>query len=148
MVGRPPAALLRSNQGMRWRCRCLMALPAFIVRKNVDGQFTFVNRRYAAMLGKTVEEVLGKTDHDLYASAVADRYRAEDQRVMASGEMLDVVERAEQEGPIKYYAMRKSPYRDDDGNVLGVQSVFWDVTERKMAEQALQEERDRLQDDP
>ena len=67
-------------------------LPQMILRKDLDGRFTFANQRFCAELGKSLKEILGKTDFDFYPRDLAEKYRRDDRRVIESGQVLDVVE--------------------------------------------------------
>src|SRR5262249_24391554 len=42
------------------------SLPENIIRKDLEGRFTFVNQRGCATMGKPLAEIVGKTDHDLF----------------------------------------------------------------------------------
>lgn len=41
-------------------------LPVHVLRKDLDGRFTFANKLFCDLLGKPLEEITGKTDFDLY----------------------------------------------------------------------------------
>ncbi|PAW77594.1 MAG: hypothetical protein B9S33_20100 [Pedosphaera sp. Tous-C6FEB] len=60
-------------------------LPHFVFRKDRAGRFTFVNENFATTLGRLPEEILGRTDADLFPPELAMKFRADDERIMASG---------------------------------------------------------------
>ena len=109
-------------------------LPAFIVCKDLEGRFVYVNDQFAKREGLTVNEILGKTDYELYGAERADRYRAEDKRVMDSGVLFEDVEETVDGDSSTYLQVRKAPLRDFEGNLIGIQAIFWDVTRRQLAE--------------
>ena len=109
-------------------------LPAFIVCKDVEGRFVYVNDQFAKREGLSVAEIVGKTDYDLYESDRADRYRAEDRRVMDAGVLFEDVEETVHGDTKTYLQVRKAPLRDFEGNLIGIQAIFWDVTRRQLAE--------------
>ena len=85
--------------------------------------------------------ILGKTDLDLFPPESARKYRNDDRHVIETGEVLEDVE--ENYGPDnqkRYVHVLKAPARDANGQIVGIQGMFWDVTERVRA----QEEFDRL----
>ncbi len=93
------------------------------------------------MLGKTLEEILGKTDFDLFPEAMARKFRQDDRTVVKTGKLLQTVEENRSDGETRYVEVMKSPVRDAAGTIIGVQVVFWDVTDREKAEAALEQER-------
>src|SRR5207247_9603276 len=60
-------------------------LPVHIFRKDTKGRFTFGNNLFCRAMGKTLPEILGKTDADFFPSELAEKYRRDDQVVMSSG---------------------------------------------------------------
>jgi diguanylate cyclase (GGDEF)-like protein/PAS domain S-box-containing protein len=120
-------------------------LPLFILRKDRQGRLTFANQNYCAMSGKTLPELLGRSDHDLYPTDLADKYRQDDLRVMESGQPLDTIEdHLVPDGTRLYVHVVKTPLRDAAGRVIGVQGIFRDVTSQKRSEEALAHERNLL----
>lgn len=121
-------------------------LPRCIFRKDSEGRFTFANDRFCVTVGKPLADVLGKTDFDFYPPELAEKYRADDQQVMASGETLEAVEEhVRPDGERLYVQFVKIPLRDFRGAVGGVQCIFWDVTARRRDEETLRDREQRLQ---
>ena len=117
-------------------------LPVSVFRKNLDGRIVFGNRRYCEILGRPLGELLGKTDFDLFPPELAEKYRKDDASVLATGEgWEDVEEHRKPDGEMIHVHVLKTPVRDAEGNTTGIQGMFWDVTARKQAEAALQQER-------
>ena len=116
-------------------------LPVQILRKDLDGHFTFASQSFCELLGKSSKEILGKTDFDFYSVELAEKYREDDVRVAGSGELFEDIERYEKDGQTRFVHVMKSPVRNASGNIIGVQAVFWDVTHRKQAEAELEQER-------
>ncbi len=113
-------------------------LPQYIYRKDVQGRFTFANRRFCVELGKTVQEILNHTDFDFFPSELAVKYQADDQRVMAAGRLFETVEEHTPPGGEKEYVqVVKSPVFDSHGKIIGTQGIFWDVTARVRGEEKL-----------
>ena len=121
------------------------SIPACFIRKDRDGRIVFVNDKFAALFGKTPGDIIGKTLADFYPKDLAEEARREDEQVMNSGEVLEDVFEDFVDGQLKYYASRKGPVRGENGNVIGIQTIFWDITEQRVAENAMLAERDMLQ---
>jgi two-component system, sensor histidine kinase and response regulator len=119
-------------------------LPQNIFRKDLQGRITFANPRYCGELKRPLADLLGRTDFDLFPAELAAKYRHDDRRVMEIGETLDTVEEHQTPDGKIYVHVVKTPLRDPDGEVIGVQGMFWDVTQEKLMEQQLAHERELL----
>jgi two-component system, sensor histidine kinase and response regulator len=121
------------------------SLPQNILRKDTKGRFVFANQKFCASLGHPLNEVLGKTDSDFFPPHLAEKYHRDDLRVMSTRQPVDTIEANQTlQGDRIYVHVIKTPLYDATGNVVGIQGIFWDVTERKKTEEALAYERDLL----
>ncbi len=114
------------------------SLPLNVIRKDVNGGFIDCNQRFCDTLKRPREEVLRKTDFDFYPESQATKYRNDDVEVIATGSPIELVE--EYVGPSGerlYMQVLKAPVRDAAGKIVGVQGMFWDVTQRMQAEERL-----------
>ena len=112
--------------------------------KDRSGVFTYVNECFCQMIGRSREDIIGRTDADLFRADLAKKYRADDERVMIRGEVLDTVE--ENPGPDgsgRHVEVVKTPLRRD-GECVGLQGVFWDVSDRVESARRLDEGESRL----
>lgn len=117
-----------------------------VIRKDIDGVITYANEAFCRGVGRPANEVIGSTDADLYPPAVAEAYRLDDQRVLTSGEAVDHIEsHPTTDGKIGWVQVFKAPEYDDQNRIIGIQMVFWDVTDsyRKTAELRRSEARKR-----
>ena len=121
-------------------------LPQNIFRKDHEGRFTFANRRFCATAGRPLEEIVGHTDLELFPHELAEKYRQDDERVISTGEILETVEEhITPDGEKHYVQVIKTPLLDHDESVIGTQGIFWDVTERRRAEDRLRDQNEQLQ---
>ena len=116
-------------------------LPVHVLRKDAQGRFTFANQSFCDLLGKSLDEIKGKNDFAFFPEELAQKYRQDDERVLQTGELFETVEENKQDGETRYVQVMKSAVRDAGGQIVGVQVIFWDVTERRKAEAALENER-------
>ena len=117
------------------------ALPQNVYQKDAEGRVVFCNKSLLSNLGKTPEELYGKTDHELYPKEFADKYAADDKKVMETGETIDVIEENESPvtGEVSYVHVVKTPVRNETGDIIGTQGIWWDVTDRINAENEVRE---------
>ncbi|HXG11868.1 MAG TPA: PAS domain S-box protein [Gemmataceae bacterium] len=106
--------------------------------KDRRGRYLLINAAGARYLGKTVEEVLGKDDTELFSPDTARTIMERDQWVMASGQTQTYEDVGTAGGVTRVYLSTKGPYRDQKGNVIGLVGISRDITERKRMEAELQ----------
>jgi PAS domain S-box-containing protein len=120
-------------------------LPQFILRKDLNERFTFANKRFCAMLGKPLEDIVGKTDFDFYPTHLAEKYQRDDRYVIRTGQIFETVEENQAPtGEKSYVNVIKTPIYDARGQIIGIQGIFWDITERKRFEERLQKANQEL----
>jgi PAS domain S-box-containing protein len=112
-------------------------LPICVYRIDLDGRLTFGNSAYLKDMGRPLEELFGMTVFDMFPEEQARKYDADDRRVIETGEVFHDVEEHDAHGEKLYVEVLKSPVRDHEGNPIGVQGLYWDVTARKRAEEQL-----------
>lgn len=112
-------------------------IPQNIFRKDLNSVYVSCNENYASTLNLRPEEITGKTDFDLYPAGVAEKYRSVDKRVMTTGHAEEYVEQYLLDGKMRWINTIKTPVKDIDGTITGILGIFWDITERKAAEEEL-----------
>lgn len=134
-------ALMRSRQ-LSIERRLLRAAvsqaPDYFYIKDRSSRFVAVNEAVAKINGfNRPEELLGKTDLDLYAPERARPFVEAEQRIMETGEpMLDFEEeQLDAAGVPHWFSTSKSSLRDGDGNIIGLVGVTHDITERRRLEE-------------
>jgi PAS domain S-box-containing protein len=113
------------------------SLPVHVARKDLEGRFAYVSQSFCQLLGQPREAILGKTDFDLYPADLAQKYHEDDLGVVQCGEVFETMERNQTSEGERYVEVMKAPVRAASGEIVGVQVIFWDVTESRKAELAL-----------
>ena len=122
-------------------------LPHGLYRLDRQQRLTFANPAYLKQIGGSLEDCIGKTAFELFPTPLAQHYAEDDERVMATGQTINKVETytlVDRPGR-GYLQVCKAPLYDDDSNIVGMQGVFWDVTELKQTEAALASQKQFLQ---
>jgi sigma-B regulation protein RsbU (phosphoserine phosphatase) len=120
-------------------------MPQNVFRKDLQGRFTFANQQYCRHYGAPLEEILGKTDFDFFPKELAEKYQVDDQRVMATGKTFEIVEEHHPLGQEKTFVqVVKTPLYGKDGTIVGLQGIFWDITEQKLAEERIRRAQESL----
>lgn len=112
---------------------------AVIYMKDPAGRYLLVNRWFEKLFHVTRSSIAGKTDFDIFPANVATAFRVNDQMVFERQEAIEFEEVAtHDDGPHTYISM-KFPLFDTAGGVYAVCGVSTDITERKRAQQAIEE---------
>ena len=107
---------------------------AVIYLRDSDGRYLLINRSYERLFSVKRGDVVGLTDHDLFPAEMADDFRANDIKALASGSPLQMEEVAPHaDGPHSYITV-KYPITDSDGRPYAVCGISTDITPFKQAE--------------
>jgi PAS domain S-box-containing protein len=112
--------------------------------KDLAGRYLMINTAGARLLGKSVAEVLGKDDAELFDAEVGRDIIARDRKVVLSGETQTYEEPGTVAGVTRLYLATKGPYRDPNGQVIGLLGICRDITDRKKAEEEIRQSQRKL----
>lgn len=118
-------------------------LPQKIFFKDKNSVYISCNKNYAHDLKTQPDEIIGKTDYDFHTRELAEKYRADDKRIMESGRTEYLEEKYILNGQEIIVQTVKTPLEDEKGNKIGILGIFWDITERRQIEEALKENEER-----
>ncbi|MCX7865743.1 MAG: SpoIIE family protein phosphatase [Limisphaera sp.] len=120
-------------------------IPQNIFRKDVQGRFTFANQQFCRTVGRPLEAIVGKTDYDLFPPELASKYQRDDARVLATGQTLKLVEEHQTPAGEKMIVqVIKTPLRGAHNQIIGLQGIFWDITQERLAEQRIRQANEEL----
>lgn len=124
----------------------LDSIPDIIFFKDINGIYLGCNPPFAEFVGKDRNQIIGKTDYDLFDKEVADEFRFFD------NEMLKIENSSHNEEWVTYPDGRKvlldtlkTPYYASDGSLIGILGISRDITKRNEAETDLRMSNQKLE---
>lgn len=103
-------------------------IPAHIFVKDRNYRKTLANRMEVQRSGLSAEELIGKTDFELFEPELAAEFNVEDSMIIEQGESVLGKERKIGD---RWMLVSKIPLRNEEGNVDGLVGISFDYTERK-----------------
>jgi two-component system NtrC family sensor kinase len=108
--------------------------PTALFVKDIQGRYMMLNAAGASIIGKSVDEIIGRDDSELFPPEIAGNIRRTDLQIMTAGETQSLEEELSVKGNLRTFLSTKSAYRDGLGNISGIVSIARDITESKQAE--------------
>jgi PAS domain S-box-containing protein len=137
-------ALIEAQRGER-RLRTIMdQIPVTVSYIGADLRYRYINRAQEQWLGKTEEEVVGREVREIAGDAVWSDVEPRLRTALNGEEVPLERERVDRHGNPVWHSGRHVPDINDDGEVVGVYTVFLDITQRAMAEQQLRQREQEL----
>ncbi|BAZ27717.1 integral membrane sensor hybrid histidine kinase [Cylindrospermum sp. NIES-4074] len=135
------AALRESNMLLRSILECT---PDSIVVKDCEGRYVTLNSNAASFLNKSVEDFIGKDDFEMFPADIARQIIEKDRHIITTGITESYEEYLSNDNHRDIFLTTKGPWRDANGNNLGIIATTRNITERKQAEMALQYSEERF----
>ncbi len=125
---------------------CLLEfIPDAIYAKDREGRYLYANSVGARVVNKSVEQVIGHDDSELFGPETAKGFLENDRRVIESGTAKTFQEFATEGGATRIYLTTEAPYRRANGDVLGILGIARNITEQRSADDELRQQEERLQ---
>ncbi|CAM3285310.1 PAS domain-containing protein [Tsukamurella hominis] len=107
------------------------AATDLIYVKDLAGRYLFVNDAVARLYGVRVADFLGNDDRQMFDPAAAAQLRETDREIMRTGVGQELEESTTVDGLARTFLSTKSPYRDADGEIVGLIGVSRDITDAR-----------------
>ncbi|WP_445241832.1 PAS domain S-box protein [Microcoleus vaginatus] len=122
----------------------LESTPDFILVKDREGRYVALNSNLANFFGKPIKEVIGKNDLEILPPDIGREVMAKDRQIMAAG-IIDTYEEDifSHSETTRTFFTTKAPWRDNQGNILGIIGITRDISDRKQAEDAIKQSEGR-----
>ena len=109
-----------------------------------DGTYRYVNHAFAKGVGKTSDDIIGRKIWDVFEKGEADKRFSIVKKVFSEGKPEEIEVRVPQSAGDTFYLTTVKPILNDWGEVETVICTSKNITKRKLAEDALKKERDKL----
>lgn len=134
-----------------------------VFRKNLQGRYLYANDAFCLAMGRDRSAILGSSDEDLMAPEMAGRLRSHEVQVLRTGQIHEDVEEhlsraclvrcrcrvpalgSMEESDRQFIHSFLAPLRDQEGQVVGVQGLFYNITPLKQAERRAKEALEKLE---
>ncbi|MGY5872785.1 MAG: PAS domain S-box protein [Candidatus Thorarchaeota archaeon] len=113
-------------------------VPQRVFYKDTNSVYIACNPAFANDFGVSPEDIIGKTDYDIFPKEIAVMYQATDKIVLESVLPYNNDEVYIVDGDELITHIQKTPVRDDEGKIVGVLGIFWDITESEKAKSDLE----------
>jgi PAS domain S-box-containing protein len=113
--------------------------------KDLQGRYLIANSTAADWLGIPVESMVNHDDTAFFPPDKVKQIQQIDRQVMQTGELITYEEEIPQQGVMRSLSSTKYPWRDAQGNIIGVIGISRDISNHKQTEIALQEQTKLLQ---
>jgi PAS domain S-box-containing protein len=119
---------------------------SIIIIKDTNGVYQMVNQKWVETTGLAREDVIGKTDFDLFPYAIAKTFFENDQNAIQNDTIIEVEEllKVSQESEPRFFLANKFPVKNHIGHIVGVCGIVNEISGRKKMELDLKETNNRL----
>jgi PAS domain S-box-containing protein len=119
----------------------VQTIPDLVWVKDLNGAYMQCNPMFERYAGLTEAELIGKTDYDLADHDQAEYFHENDRKALEAGKPVIFEEWATfaDTGKRKFLETIKTPMFDSKGNLIGILGIGHDITNRKIAQEALRE---------
>lgn len=120
--------------------------PALIYMKNMSGKYTHVNKKFEQVTGAKKAEIVGKKPYEVFPWSVADRFVKNDRKVIGTRRPLIVEEQFIVNEEVKTFYSILFPLHSEEGKLIGLAGISSDITDRKIAEEKLEQYKKELEE--
>jgi len=120
-------------------------IPDYIYFKDRDRRFVRASNLFCDTFWCSMDEIIGKKDEDLFPEEIAKETASDERQVIETGiPLINKEEGGKSIGGGEHWVLTtKLPWRDKEGNIIGLFGISREITRRKQAEEALRESEEK-----
>jgi PAS domain S-box-containing protein len=108
-----------------------------VFAKDLEGRYLLANSEVARVVGKKVEQIVGKDDTALFPPADASLIMSHDRKILDKGTTQNYEETLSTTDGIRHFLSTKGPLRDESGEIVGMFGISRDITDFKSMQEML-----------
>jgi PAS domain S-box-containing protein len=117
----------------------LSTIPALVYFKDTDHRYILVNKSFERFVNLPFYGIQGKKVEELIPEYKTNNYQEMELEVIHSGlPLYNIEESITKDGREAWLTTNLAPYRDNEGEIIGLVGISWDITFRKNYENELQ----------
>ena len=138
-------AELELEEQLRFIRRLMDTLPNPVFYKDTDGRYMGCNTAFAKFIGRSLDEIEGKTVSDVSPQELAEEYRRRDMELLERGGFQEYESKVRRsDDSTRDVIFTKATFENAQGDIAGIIGMISDITEHKRAEEGLARERRRF----
>ncbi len=110
--------------------------PASIFVKDTGGRFLFINQQAASSLHYTPDQMIGKTDYELFPVPIVERWRENDRPILETGQPVQIEVVLHYDDGLHNFITTRFPISDEQGDIYAIGGISTDITKREQTEAA------------
>ncbi|MDT8394118.1 MAG: ATP-binding protein [Bacteroidales bacterium] len=125
----------------------LSTIPALVYFKDKKLNYILVNKAFERFINLPFYGIQGKKVEDLLPEYKTNNYQEMEMEVIESGlPLYNIEEVIHKGGKEVWLTSNLAPYRDNEGEIIGLVGISWDITDRKKYENELQKAKEQAEE--
>ena len=109
----------------------LDSVPHILFYKDASSRYIGVNKVFEETFGVRSDDVIGKTDAELFGQSFHERFATQDGELLSAGEARTFEHEIPINGEIRHIESRRTSFYDANGVAIGIVGLAMDVTENR-----------------
>ena len=125
--------------------KILDVLPLPVFYRDIRGTYLMCNSSFEKFIGRSSEQILGKTVYEVHSRETADLYSQRDNELAElPGDQVYEAKARHKDGTVHDVIINKAVIRGNEGQLIGIVGSIFDITDRKKAERKLEHAKESM----